>query len=726
MASGWDVREVSYSDQQLVRDDNVNREGKRHESQAKFRQFIREYRVENIYIYREQLLANCAKNSYSLLVDLADLSGFNPDLHTLLRQQPADYLPLFESAAKEVYAGIQLRETEVDKIPDIQVSIVSNENPKRLRNLQSTDVSRLVQVSGIVIAASKAQVKATKIAIQCRNCRFVKHLSVKKGFGGAVLPRKCDNQQNEGEEAKKCPLDPFQIMPDMSKYVDQQTLKVQETPEMVPTGEMPRNILVSVDRSLVDKVSPGARVTVMGIYATFDRNNRNLGAVAIRTPYLRAVGLKLNGEGSSRASVTFTPEEEEQFAQLARDGNVYDKISRSIGTSIFGSEDIKKAIACLLFGGSRKRLPDGMRLRGDINVLLLGDPSTAKSQFLKFVERVAPIGVYTSGKGSSAAGLTASVVKDNGSGEFYLEGGAMVLADGGVVCIDEFDKMRPQDRVAIHEAMEQQTISIAKAGITTILNSRCSVLAAANPVFGRYDDMKEAAEQIDFQTTILSRFDLIFIVRDIRNDEQDQTLARHILKLHKGGRAVDQDSAAELSVDFLKKYISYCRHKIAPRLSEEAATKLQGHYVKVRDEMRTAQVNAKGAPTIPITVRQLEAIVRISESLAKMSLSNQATAEHVDEAIRLFKVSTLQAAHSSPDGSPMDALSSEAMNDVLKVEEHIRRKVAIGSFVSEQKLIMDLMKQGHSEFIIKKALHIMLQRTEMDYRHGKHMLKRLR
>jgi len=182
-------------------------------------------------------------------------------------------------------------------------------------------------------------------------------------------------------------------------------------------------------------------------------------------------------------------------------------------------------------GGSAKKLPDGMRLRGDINVLLMGDPSTAKSQFLKFVEKVAPVGVYTSGKGSSAAGLTASVIKD-AKGEFYLEGGAMVLADGGIVMIDEFDKMKPQDRVAIHEAMEQQTISIAKAGITTVLNSRAAVLAAANPIHGRYDDMKSASENIDLMTTILSRFDLIFIVRDIRDEERDKAIARHVMGVH--------------------------------------------------------------------------------------------------------------------------------------------------------------------------------------------------
>lgn len=211
-------------------------------------------------------------------------------------------------------------------------------------------------------------------------------------------------------------------------------------------------------------------------------------------PYVRVIGLKV--ENAGRFTSKFSPEEEQDFIRFSKTPDLYSHLSQSIAPAIYGHEDIKKALLCQLFGGARKLLPDGMRLRGDINVLLLGDPGTAKSQMLKFIEKVAPIGVYTSGKGSSAAGLTASVVKDKSSREFYLEGGAMVLADGGIVCIDEFDKMRLQDRVAIHEAMEQQTISVAKAGITTILNSRTSVLAAANPVFGRYDDMKSATEVV--------------------------------------------------------------------------------------------------------------------------------------------------------------------------------------------------------------------------------------
>merc|ERR550532_1155394 len=289
-------------------------------------------------------------------------------------------------------------------------------------------------------------------------------------------------------------------------------------------------------------------------------------------PYLRVVGIQVETEGSGRTSsnLTFTQEDEEEFRRLAAKPGVADIISRSVAPSIFGSEDIKKSISCLLFGGSRKRLPDGLIRRGDINVLLLGDPGTAKSQLLKFVERVSPVSVYTSGKGSSAAGLTASVMRDPATKGFVVEAGAMVLADGGVVCIDEFDKMREDDRVAIHEAMEQQTISIAKAGITTTLNSRCSVLAAANSVFGRWDDTK-GAENIDFMPTILSRFDMIFIVKDEHDENRDMTLAKHVMNIHMNAiQTAEEQREGELDLNTLKKYIAYIRSKCGPRISPEA------------------------------------------------------------------------------------------------------------------------------------------------------------
>lgn len=260
-------------------------------------------------------------------------------------------------------------------------------------------------------------------------------------MGGVAIPPKCSSSDG----ATAC-TGTYVIMADSCEYIDQQTLKLQESPEVVPTGEMPRNIMLSVDRYLVDRVTPGTRVSVMGVFSLMTAGgdkNRGSSSSSIKVSFLRVVGIQIESDGGGRSTSYFTSQEEEELQQLARDPNIYRRLSKSIAPQISGdyTNDIKKALACLLMSGSRKILPDGVKLRGDINILLMGDPSTAKSQFLKFIERVAPIGVYTSGKGSSAAGLTASVIRDS-RGEFYLEGGAMVLADGGVICIDEFDKMR--------------------------------------------------------------------------------------------------------------------------------------------------------------------------------------------------------------------------------------------------------------------------------------------
>lgn len=249
-----------------------------------------------------------------------------------------------------------------------------------------------------------------------------------------TIPGKCKSAGNN-----ECGPNPYVVMADFCEYIDQQTLKLQEAPEVVPTGEMPRNVMLTIDRYLVDRVAPGTRVSVMGISSLFSGNTQKLSTTApIKTPYLRVCGIQIETDGGGRASSSYTPQEEEELQRLSRDPQIYEKLAHSIAPQISEdhTKDIKKALVCLLMGGSRKILPDGLRLRGDINVLLMGDPSTAKSQLLKFIQRVAPIGVYTSGKGSSAAGLTASVIKD-AKGEFYLEGGAMVLADGGVICIDE-------------------------------------------------------------------------------------------------------------------------------------------------------------------------------------------------------------------------------------------------------------------------------------------------
>lgn len=600
--------------------------------------------------------------------------------------------------------------------PECQLILHSSANMISIRDLNASYISKLVRIPGIVIGASTLSSKVTLMNIMCRNCRNSKTIPVLGGFSGVSLPRTCDRPHVPGDEAERCPMDPYFVVHEKCTFIDQQVLKLQEAPDMVPVGELPRHILVSADRYLTNKVVPGSRCTVMGVFSIYQsKGAKGPGsAVAIRNPYIRLVGIQSSADHAAKGNTMFSEIEEQEFLEMSRDPNLYEKLARSIGPSIYGNEDIKKAIALLLLGGSKKILPDGMKLRGDINVLLLGDPGTAKSQLLKFVEKVAPIAIYTSGKGSSAAGLTASVQRDSQSREFYLEGGAMVLADGGVVCIDEFDKMRDEDRVAIHEAMEQQTISIAKAGITTILNARTSVLAAANPIFGRYDDMKSPGENIDFQTTILSRFDMIFIVKDSHDPGRDETIARHVMSLHMGRPQIDQDNnAGEFGIERMKRYITYCKTRCAPRLSPDAAEKLSSHFVGIRKKVHQVEVDANERSSIPITVRQLEAIIRITEALAKLSLQPIATEEHVDEAIRLFLASTMDAVGQGA------TTSQELLEEVGKVEAELRRRLPIGWSTSLATLKRELCQgRGYSENALGRALVIMSRRETLQFRNG--------
>ena len=588
--------------------------------------------------------------------------------------------------------------TTIDDIQDYQFILNTNAIPKNIREINSSTIHELVVIQGIIISASKSSIKMKKCALQCRNCGNMKYIQVKSGFSSFKIPRQCDNSKLVGEQREKCPLDSYITVPEKSQYIDVQTLKIQEAPELIPVGEIPRSYLLYCDRTLVNQVTPGTRVTVVGIQCVDERETEK--SINDRSSYIRVIQFQHENKKTGRQTFTFTEEDQRKFNLFAKTDKIYEKIAKSIAPGIFGSDDIKKAIACLLFGGCRKRLNGGVMLRGDINILLLGDPSTAKSQFLKFVERVAPIAVYTSGKGSSAAGLTASIIRDPSSGEFQLEGGAMVLADGGIVCIDEFDKMRSQDRVAIHEAMEQQTISVAKAGITTTLNSRASVLAAANPIYGHIDDLKTTQEQIDFQTTILSRFDCIFVVRDIHNKERDEKMAHHIVDISASNKITTRKEEGEISINDLKKYIAYARMNCTPKLSEESAKVLQNYYIE--DRKKYNENKTKKGNDIPVTVRQLEAIIRLSEAIAKMSLSNVVSRKDVDEAHRLFQISTMSAASSR--SNPVFEISGEEMKDVIKIEDAIKRRLAIGQRIQYSKLVEELVTRFTTKRLVDCAI----------------------
>ncbi|KAL6942296.1 minichromosome maintenance protein 5 [Hanseniaspora vineae] len=815
-----------------------------------FKKFILEFRLGSKFIYRDQLRNNLLVKQYFLKLNIDHLINYNEELFKKMYEEPVDVIPLFETGITEVAKRISYLispnnnnnnsnnndngdntqnasqdggfETGMaiseDTITDFNNGITcqlilesgghstvtsatanANNDIIPIRQLNSSNVSKIVKINGIIVSSSLLASRASKLTLMCRNCKHTVRITLNNfnsisGNTSSSIPKSClaeksNNMANNPGDfnntgvnsaaqltsaSESCGNDPYLIIHENSTFIDQQFLKIQELPESVPIGEMPRNILMTSDRYLTNKLVPGKRVSIIGIYSIYQSKNSQLNgnnnkAVAIRSPYLKILGISTTisdtmGAGDTTdqqqqqqqqqnetdngpqagivSSTNFNEEDEQLFLSMSRDPQIYEKLSQSIAPSIYGNLDIKKAIMCLLVGGSKKILPDGMRLRGDINVLLLGDPGTAKSQLLKFVEKAAPISVYTSGKGSSAAGLTASVQRDPTTRDFYLEGGAMVLADGGVVCIDEFDKMRDEDRVAIHEAMEQQTISVAKAGITTVLNSRTSVLAAANPIYGRYDDMKSPGENIDFQTTILSRFDMIFIVKDEHNEQRDISIANHVMNIHTGrgnnnnnnnnntedNNQNENSDFEEVPIETLKKYVSYCRAKCAPRLSQPAAERLSSHFVNIRKQLLINELEAREKSSIPITIRQLEAIIRITESLAKLELSPVATEVHVNEAIRLFQASTMDAASQDPvsaSGSGAGANSSASYQDILRIEQELKRRLPIGWSTSYSTLRREFVdSRGYAQSALDKALYVLERQETIQMRHQRQNIYR--
>merc|ERR1719453_1237836 len=703
----------------------------------KFKKFIKDFKYQSpdavsghigTMKYRDQFQQNCVQGYYYLEINLNDIDTPDSDGEVLahcLKQRPSTYLPVCERALKELYFELVKKEGDdlPEKAPAIQLLLTydidldgsfGTMKPLKIRQLTSDQVEKLVVIQGIVVSAKTSRHKARKVCLKCSNCENYREIFVGAGFTAAHIPGQCDGNNLRGP-MEKCPPNPFLIVDELCEYADEQILKLQELPDHVPVGEMPRHVDLCVSQYLVDRASPGARLTAIGVFCATEHSTgssmgggRSRGTDTVKYSYLQVLGAHV----SQGSAVEVSAEDEEKFEQMARDPEIRDKIYKSIAPAICASEkdvidEVKKAVACLLFGGSRKLLPDGTRMRGDINVLLLGDPGTAKSQFLKFSEKAAPVAVYTSGKGSSAAGLTAAIVKDKEG--FSLEGGAMVLADGGIVCIDEFDKMDVKDRVAIHEAMEQQTISIAKAGITTMLNTRCAVLAAANPRFGTYDDLANTSDQMDFETTILSRFDMMFLVKDVRDPDRDFNLAMHMASLHKG--EIQEEREGPLPILELRKYLSYCRRCCAPRLTPAAGEVLKNHYVSIRAKMKQEKEQGRDSG-IPITVRQLEAIIRISESLARMELCEDVNIGHVEEALRLFTVSTLDSANRDR-GVGVDTLSEEEKTELHKAEEQIRRRVQRGGRINRYQLESWLVSQaGIDERMARRAIYLMLMRQE--------------
>ena len=583
----------------------------------KFIEFIRGYRDKTgSYKYLEKVRQMVTLGQKSLIIDYEDLYLYDNELALKLIEEPDEVL---SQASQALQAIVQQEAPEyAERVRRFFVRIRNLPKPIPLRKLRSIHIGKLVMIEGILTRTTRVKEKIVKARLV--HC----HENDCHEFD---WPPEGEIISETLEKPPVCPIcgrgGTFRLLEDKSVFIDWQKAVIQERPEEVPPGQLPRSIEVVLKDELVDTVRPGDRVSIVGIVRvkpdsaskrriTFDM-------------YIDAVHVEVSQK--MLEEVEITREDEERIKALARDPWIHKKIVASLAPSIYGHWHIKEAIALSLFGGNPKVTEEGMWLRGDIHILLIGDPGTAKSQLLQYVARIAPRGIYTTGKGATAVGLTAAVVRDNTTGEYYLEAGALVLADGGVAAIDEIDKMRDEDRSIIHEAMEQQTVSIAKAGIVARLNARTTVIAAGNPRFGRYLENRTLSENINLPPTILSRFDLIFILRDKPSAEEDRRLARHVLRVHSEADKIKPEISAEL----LKKYISYARRYIKPKMTPEAAKMIEDFFV----EMRKLGENPDNP--VPITARQLGALIRLAEAHAKMALREYVTEEDAEAAIRLMK-----------------------------------------------------------------------------------------
>ena len=618
----------------------------------KVKEFLTRFKdKDGNYKYVDAIDEMMPKNSKHIIVDYNDLV-FEPEIEILFSENPDRIFEAFSRAIKE---ALQTRFPDyAEKIKDeIRVRLVNYPLERSLRQINAETIGNITSVSGMVVRASEVKPLAKELTYVCPDGHPTKVVQI-KGMD-VKIPVVCDKAECKHHE--------FDLKPEESKFIDFQILRLQELPEDLPPGQLPHYIDVTIKQDLVDNARPGDRVILTGVVRIEQESVSGVSRGHSGLYRLRIEGNNiefLGGRGSKTSRKIereeISPEEEKMILALGQSPDVYDRLVDSFAPHIQGHALIKEAILLLIVGSNQRQLGDGSKIRGDINVFLVGDPGTAKSEMLKFCARIAPRGLYTSGRGSTAAGLTAAVVKDK-TGIMMLEAGAVVLGDQGLVSIDEFDKMKPEDRSALHEVMEQQSASIAKGGIVATLNARTSILAAANPMYGKYDPFKNITENVNLPIPLLTRFDLIFVVRDIPTKEKDEKIARHIIELH---TPQGTDKRSVIDVDLLTKYLAYAKRG-TPDLTKEAEEKILDYYLKMR--------NVESEEMITVTPRQLEGIIRLSTARARLLMKNKVEEEDAERAIFLIE-SMLQDAGVDVNTGKVDlgVLQGKPRSEVSKLQ----------------------------------------------------------
>jgi replicative DNA helicase Mcm len=562
-------------------------------------------------------LGDSIRKGNSIILDFMKLTEFSNKLSDELLHNPEETLRLIEQAIEQsgLVSDVRVRLNNLSKSQEIKV-----------RNIRSRHLNEMIVIEGIIRQASGVKPQVVNAKFECPSCgTIISVLQIEKKFRE---PSRCSCGRRGG----------FKLI--SKEMVDTQRLVIEESPESLSGGEQPKRINVFVKEDLVEpkmeeKTTPGSRVKVIGVLKEVPVPLHS-GGLSTRFDLAIEVNNLIPLEETFE-ELDISEEDEKQILELSEDPKIFENLARSITPSVWGYDEIKKSLVLQLFSGVKKVHADGQKSRGDIHILLIGDPGVAKSVTLNFMSNISPKGRYVVGKSASGAGLTATVVRDEYLRGWSLEAGAMVLANKGLVCIDELEKMDPGDRSAMHEAMEQQTITISKANVQATLRSETSVLAAANPKFGRFDPYQSIAQQIDLPPTLINRFDVIFTLRDIPSRDKDEKIAEHVLHEHK-------KLGEEMLIprEIFQKYVAYAKQRIKPYLSEDAVEEIKKFYI----DLRNRPVSSESAMRpIPISARQLQALIRMSEASAKLRLCEEVTAEDAKRAIEIMKYYLMQVGY---------------------------------------------------------------------------------
>jgi len=652
----------------------------------------------------------------SLKIDYRDVERFGKVGIALADELLVNPGKVLEDVWDAIKNGQLIRTKDGKEPKGINIRFTNLPKKVGIRNIRSDHINTFVSVEGILRKITEVRPRIIEATFRCPAGHFTRKI---QKYGKFIEPDGC---ATDGCSFKK-----LELVPKLSTFVDSQKLRIQESPEGLRGGEQPQTLDVDVIDDLAGIGTPGDRIIINGILRSQQRMIKGEKSTVFDI-FLECNSLDFAEKEFEEVEIN--ENDEDMIKALSEDKRIYEKITHSIAPTIYGSEEVKEAIALQIFGGIAKEMPDGTHLRGDIHVLLIGDPGIAKSQLLRYVVKLSPRAIYTSGQSSTSAGLTATAVKDEfGDGRWTLEAGALVLADMGIAAVDEMDKMQKEDRSALHEAMEQQSISVAKAGITATLKSRCALLGAANPKYGRFDMWGDIADQINMPPTLLSRFDLIFIMTDQPEQKRDLAIAEHILKSHGIGELIAQNKKTpipgitdeyikeqlkpimpEIEPALFRKYVAYAKRSCFPVLSLEAKDALIGYYLKLRG------IAEQNKP-VPVTARQLEALVRLAEASARIRLSNTIEQHDAERVIHIVDACLRQIAYDARTGSfDIDKIAtgiSKEKRDIVRViKDAIRDIGGEGRRAAKDQVIELVVSKGFSKDKVETGIDMLVRSGE--------------